>query len=270
MATPPTLLRNDEITSRLNMILWGDSKAGKTTYAMSAPGRKLIINFDPDGFEAVAYRDDFDVLDLSTYRGADCINAAKKAAAQVAENAENYSTVIVDSLTTLTIQAVHAAIENRIGQSPKFTPSLEAPGLSAWGARNSYVNDVVERILRVTAKHNLHCILIAHMDDPETSDDGKTVIRQTMLLSAKIKAPTAIRTSEIWHMSYSNSGRKIYIAPHGVKEPMGSRMFNTEKVKQFTLNYDITKPDDEQPCAIATLFNSWRDNGKKKLVVAPQ
>jgi hypothetical protein len=47
-------------------IIWGDAKTGKTTYAMSLPGRKLLINFDPDGYAAVMYRDDFDVLNSSS------------------------------------------------------------------------------------------------------------------------------------------------------------------------------------------------------------
>ena len=33
------------LSARLVGILWGDAKTGKTTYACSLPGRKLLINF---------------------------------------------------------------------------------------------------------------------------------------------------------------------------------------------------------------------------------
>lgn len=260
---------NEDILTRLTMILWGESKAGKTTYAMSAPGRKLILNFDPDGYTSVMNRDDFDVIDLAQYTGKECIENGKKAVAMIKNVHEKYDTVILDSLTTLTSQSLRCAIENRIGSSNKFTPTLEVPGLSAWGARNTYTNDIVERLLRITAQYKLHCILMAHTDDPEYDSDGKTAIRQTMMLSGKIKNQACLRASEIWNLTSSNTGRKIYTAPHGIRAPMGSRIFDTEKVKSFILKYDPNKPDIEQESSIATLFNKWSNNGKSRLTVAP-
>lgn len=265
------LQSREAILTRLNMVIWGDTKVGKTTYAMSAPGRKLIINLDPDGFSSIMHREDFDVIDLSQYSGKECIENAKKAVAMIKDWSKDnpLGTVILDSMTTLTYQAVKAAVENGIGKSAKFSPTLEVPGLSGWGARNSYVNDICDRILRITNQTNLNCIFIAHTDDPEYDKDGKTIIQQTMMLGAKIRQMTGLRASEIWNIT-DGTKRRVFTAPHGVRKPMGSRMFDTAKVKDFDLNYDITKPDLEQECSIASLVKVWRNNGCKKLTVAPK
>jgi hypothetical protein len=51
--------------SRFSLMLWGSSGGGKTTLACTAPGKKLLISYDPDGSDAIAYRDDVVVMDLA-------------------------------------------------------------------------------------------------------------------------------------------------------------------------------------------------------------
>jgi len=58
--------RASNASNRFTALIWGPSGGGKTTLACTAPGRKLIVNFDPDGPASVAHRDDVDVLDYST------------------------------------------------------------------------------------------------------------------------------------------------------------------------------------------------------------
>ena len=40
---------SQETVRRFSAVLWGPAGMGKTTLAMTAPGRKALINFDPDG-----------------------------------------------------------------------------------------------------------------------------------------------------------------------------------------------------------------------------
>lgn len=258
------------LSGRLVGIIWGDAKTGKTTYACSLPGRKLLINFDPEGFSSVAYRDDVDVIDLSNMTATDALQNARKAAQYIVENSETYESVIVDSLTTLTELSLQDAVARGIGKSPKFTPTIDAPGLTGYGARNNNVNDVISKILRGTGQKGLNCFFIAHADDPEFSQDGKTIVQQTIMLSAKIRNTAGLKVSEIYHLHTDNGRRTLYTAPFGVKRPMGSRIFDTEKVKKFELKYDINKPDEEQAQSLQCIIKEWKENGFKKLTNSPK
>ena len=59
------VLTPQERRKRLSLLLWGKSGSGKTTLAATAPGRKLWINFDPDGTDVLTSRDDIEVLDFA-------------------------------------------------------------------------------------------------------------------------------------------------------------------------------------------------------------
>lgn len=258
-----------ELKHRFAGIIWGDSKCGKTTYAASLPGYKLVINFDPDGFTSLSHRNDFDVLDLSSLSPTDAIKQAQKVGTYILANPDKYQSVIVDSLTTLTEASLLDAIYRGVGKSAKFTPSLDAPGLTGYGARNTTVNDVISKILRATSQIGAHCFFLAHADDPEFEETGKTIMRQTIMLSSKIRNNVGLKVSEIWHMA-STTKRVIYTAPFGVKTPMGSRIFDTNRVKQFDLNYSYDKSDEEQPSSLLNIFKAWEEGGKQKLLVAPK
>lgn len=258
------------LAGRLVGIIWGDAKAGKTTYACSLPDKKLLINFDPEGFSSIAYRDDVDIIDLSTMPANEAIVNARKAAQYIIENANKYGSVIVDSLTTLTELALHDAVARGIGKSGSYTPTIDAPGLAGYGARNNTVNDIISKILRATGQTKLNCFFIAHADDPELSQDGKTIIQQTIMLSAKIRNNAALKVSEIYHINVSQGKRTLYLAPFGVKKPMGSRIFDTKAFTKFALDYDIDKPDEEQVCSLQRIITAWRTNNFTKLKSLPK
>src|ERR1044072_4653379 len=54
-----------EVSSNMAILLWGEAGGGKTTLACTAPGNKLLVNFDPRGPSSVAYRSDVSVADYS-------------------------------------------------------------------------------------------------------------------------------------------------------------------------------------------------------------
>jgi len=259
-----------DLKTRFAGVIWGEAKTGKTTWAMSLPGRKLLVNFDPDGYLAVAHRDDFDVIDLSQYPPQEAIKNAKKVGTYILENADKYKSVVVDSLTTLTDLALHDAVERGLGKSSKFTPTIDTPGLTGYGGRNNNVNDVIDKIMRATAQKTLNCFFIAHMDDPEYDQDGKNIIQQTIMLSAKIRNKVGLKVSEIYHLEKGSQDRRfVHLSQYGNKKPMGSRIFDTAKVQKFQLRYTIDNPDEEQPDTLAAIFAAWESGGRQKLTKAP-
>ncbi len=261
---------SSDIKHRFAGVIWGDAKCGKTTWAASLPGKKLIVNFDPDGFTTLSNRDDFDVLDLSQLPPVDAIKQAKKVGEHIIANPDDYQSVIVDSLTTLTEAAIYDAVQRQIGKSKTFTPSIDAPGLSAWGARNTTVNEVNAKILRATAQKGVHCFFIAHADDPEFDENGKNIVQHTIMLSAKIRNNVGLKVSEIYHMTLGTGNRRtVYLAPFGYKKPMGSRIFDASKLPKFELNYDYNKPDAEQSHSLSSIFAAWENGGKQKLTAIP-
>lgn len=259
----------ETIQHRLAGIIWGDSKVGKTTWAMSLPGRKLLISTDPDGFLAVSNRSDFDLLDLSILTPTEAISQAKGVATYLVENADKYQSVILDSLTTLTALALQDAITRGVGKGKEFTPTLEAPGLVGYGARNTTVVDILSKLLRATGINKQHCFFIAHADDPEFDAKGENIVQQTIMLSAKIRNNSALRVSDLYYLGLASGNRRtVYLAPFGVLKPMGSRIFDTTKVPRFDLKYSSDIPDTDQKDSLASIIATFRA-GNTKLIKGP-
>ena len=259
-----------DLSGRLVGIIWGMAKTGKTTWSCSLPGKKLLINFDPDGFSAVAYRNDVDVINLANMTAKEAISSALKVGQYIVDNADKYESVIVDSLTSLTDLSLEDAVLRKVGSSPKFNPTIETPGLAGWGARNSTVKMIITKILRATGQNKQNCFFIAHADDPEYSTDGKTAILQTIMLSAKIRNSAGLKVSEIYYLNLDNGKRTVHVAPYGIRQPMGSRMFATETFKKFVLTYNIDKSDEEQNCSLGSILKAWTAGGFKKLNALPK
>ena len=256
--------------ARLAGIIWGPAKTGKTTFAATLPGKKLIINFDPDGYLSIMHRTDVDFIDLAELPAKDAINEAKKAADFiVSEEGEQYGSVILDSLTTLTETSLRDAIDRGIGRSAGFTPSIDAPGIAGYGARNSTTNDVLSRILRATGRAGKNVFFIAHADDPIQNEVGQA-IQQTIMLASKIRNLATLKVSEIYYIDTGTGGKRtLYLAPFGIKSPMGSRIFDTAACPKFELKYTIDEDDETQPDTLANIINTWRENGYKKLTSRP-
>jgi hypothetical protein len=253
-----------DLATRMVGILWGDAKTGKTTYAASLPGKKLILNYDPDGYMSIANRDDFDVVDMSEMTALEAQKASLQCETLIRDKGDQYDSVIVDSLTTLAEMSLNYAVASGVGKSKTFTPSILSPGLSAYGGRNTTFNDLVTRFLRATSKHKLHLFMLAHTADPERDDAGNAV-EQTIMLGDKMRNTSSLKSSEIWHLSQSTSGRTIYLKPFGIKKPMGSRIFDVDKLSSFKLNYDPDLPDEDQPHSLASIYKAWEEGGRKKL-----
>ena len=245
---------------RMSVLLWGDAGCGKTVFAATAPGHKLLINFDPDGPASISIRDDVTVLDFSAqpetvvnkFANSDPIKLDK-----FLEEHPEFDTVIFDSTTTFSELALKEAVK----KYPKS--DFVNPGLQGYGARNALVLETVRSLLRVTGKHNRHCVIIAHEASPSTDDNG-VVLFITMNLGGQLPSNIGIKLSEIWRMSEANKVRKIAVRPCRGYKPMKSRMFRGDCEPEFVFKYDPELPDSKNSHTLAAWFEKWKQEGGKK------
>jgi hypothetical protein len=269
MAEEFRVKEKSEIVSRLTGIIWGPPKAGKTSLLMTSPGKKLLVNVDPDGYTSISGRDDWSLLDLAQYTHAEIVAlGTKKVPTMIQKMCDEGKlvpgdTVIGDSLSSFGDAALLTAIQNKVGEGKGFTPSIEAPGLSAYGARTQYILEFVRQLLKVTARNGLNCWFTAHMDTPVT-DDKNNYLYQSMTLSDKATSSVGLSISEIWFIDSNDRKRTIAVRPVRGRKPMGSRIFTQSGDAEFILKFDIDKPDT-QPHSISTWWKAWEAGGKKKL-----
>lgn len=263
------LQRQGDIKRRLTGICWGPPKAGKTSLLMTSPGKKLLVNIDPDGYTSIMQRDDYMVLDLAQFSHQEIVGLlTKKVPSQIEAMIKDGTlvegdTVVVDSLSSFGDAALMLAIANGVGAGSGFKPSIETPGLSAYGARTQYILEAVRQILKATARGGLHCWFTAHMDTP-TNDKGGNFLYQSMTLSDKATSSVGLSISEIWFLDTNDKKRTLAVRPVRGRKPMGSRMFTQSGDAEFILKYDIDKPDT-QPHSVATWWSKWQEGGMKKL-----
>jgi hypothetical protein len=263
VATEVVVQTPEDVRRRSTGILWGPAKAGKTTLLASLPGRKLLVNIDPDGHEPIAYREDFSLLDISSYDHGEIVRIGEKKVPTLIKETENIDSVIIDSLSSYGWAALNHAINTGVGKGGGFTPSIEAPGLSAYGARTNYIIAMVRNALKATAARGQHCWFTAHMDTPE-KDKAGNFLYQSMNLSDNGVNQTSLSISEIWFMERDSKKTTIAVQPCRGRKPMGSRIFDQRGDVEFELKYDINEPDT-QPHSMSTFWRMYLHGGRKKL-----
>lgn len=236
---------------RLSMLLWGASGVGKTTLACTAPGKKLLILFDPDGDASIGGRDDVDVLDLTSAPNS-VVEQFKLQDKPLGLDRviEEYDTFIFDSLTS----AQHISVMYAVTKSKGAT--IERPSLQGFGMRNALITQIVKNLLRLTARHNKHCIFIAHEAAPDYDDEG--IVREiTLSLGGQLKTAAPVDFSEVWFVEDTSRQRRIAFRPCRKRRPMKSRMFETTGSPEFDWTHTGTE--------LADWYAKWRDNGWKKI-----
>jgi len=261
----------EDAPARGAYLLWGPSGIGKSTFAATAPGDKLWLSFGDNEHTSVMRRKDVHVAKLYDLSIEELFKHVQNdnplgLDQMLAEN-HNITTVVCDSLTALSFRALQKAIKDGIGASRTFKPSIEAPGISAYGARNGIVLEIMTGLLRVTAKHNVHIIFTAHEADPiMRNENGADIIDYIgVQLGGQLVNNTTWRLSEIWYLSQSETGeknRRIAIRPTRKRRPMKTRMFVSNGVAEFDVAYDPYKPDEAKgQMTIAQWSAAWLDSG---------
>ena len=249
--------------TRLSLLLWGPPGCGKTSYALTAPGRKLLVLLDPDGDASIANLPDVQVLDLTKISRRDAVDTPKSLqfTAWLEKNADAFDTLIFDSATSYARIATSEAVAQKIGASTTFTPTIEQPGISAYGARKAWIVEALTNLVNVTSRLQKHIIITAHEDAPERNQKGE-LLYITMTITEKAQTDVNPFISEIWHMSRNEREQKILVRNARSFKPMRTRLFSNVQPPEFTLKFDPALGQD-QPHALATLYNTWIDGNKQ-------
>lgn len=259
---PPQLiaLNNAAPLARVSMVLWGEAGCGKTFFANTAPGKRLILNLDPDGYQSLPKTDDTLLMDLANEPNSYVVEQARTSdpfgLKGILKEQPDIQTVIVDSITKF---ADRATI-NAIGKAPGST--FENPGPSAYGYRNRYTLQLVSSILVATGSSTKHVIFICHEDVPKLNKEG-TVESITILLGGSLPQEVPLQISEVWHMRDTGVDRRITVRSAGLRKPMKTRMFSTASGIEFTsstrANPSLVRLD--------TLIGQWYDNKMEQLKI---
>lgn len=250
-----TITKGPTSIKRFTQLLWGPSGSGKTTLACTAPGKKLLINFDPGGPESVSHMDDVSVLDLAA-EGQKLVPSFKNANNPLGLKSiiDEYDTFIFDSLTNV----AHIALQEAVAQAPKST--VEFPGIPGYTLRNTYMVQFVKNLLALTGRHNKHCIMIAHEAAPTTNDDGM-ILHITMSLSGDMPNRASIDFSEVWNLTENKKGQQtIMVRPARLKQPCKTRMFGDRGTQEFVWKFDS---DTQEGMKIADWWEEYTSTGKK-------
>ena len=255
---------SSERKTRTAGVIWGLPKVGKTTLLTSLPGNKLFCMLDPDGDQSIPDRDDIHIMRLYEYSDADCMAFLEnKMPTFIKNNAGKYDSYIFDSMSTLYRMALNDAIRKDVGGGKNFSPSLDTPGLAAYGSRTNHILNIINKNLRATSSVGAHCWFTSHEDEPKTNDKGE-FLYITMNMSGKAINGLGLEVSEIWYMRQHDGKWYICIKPMRGKQPMGSRMFDVTTLGEFQLKF---KPElgCDQDHSIATWYQRWLESGKQKL-----
>lgn len=258
--TPKTRIK------RFSLLLWGSSGCGKTTLAATAPGKKLWINFDNDGTDAIAHRDDIEMVDFSA-RPNDCVEHFKendplRLTTYLKEHPE-VETIVFDSLTTFGDKALaHGIVKAQKTAKGRYA-TIEDPGYSGYGNKNTWTRLCVKNLLKTTGALNKNIIFIAHEDKPVTNNQGE-VLFISIMLGSSLNEQVPIDLSEIWNLSDTGTDRKIAVRNCRFRKPVKSRMFITSKSPEFIWNYDALTDEGE---GITDWYERWKSNDGKKIAL---
>lgn len=260
-----------EEEQRFSLLLWGLTGCGKTTLAASAPGNKLLINFDPDGPSSLGARNDIVLIDLSAERYSivdkfklddDPILPLGDKTYRLSKIIQELeiSTVIVDSVSAFSTFAVEKGISVTKGAT------IERPSPGAYGARNALTLRMMSAVLRLTKRMNVNVIFITHEDDSGVRDKEGNLLHITMLLGGKLSGQVGLQISEVWFMSDDGRQRKIAVRPCRTRKPMKTRMFDAREKVEFVLKYD---PYTEVygVHSLSSFVKEWEDNGRSKIQI---
>jgi hypothetical protein len=251
------------------MILWGIPKSGKTTLAASAPGRKWDISLDPEGYIPILSRGDVEVWDYSDRTPAELIKELTDGDLRkriLEADIQSGDTVLFDSITQLQNAGLRVAVDKGVGSGKAFSPTLEEPGQTAYGARTQYLISTMNTIIQATRKKNAHVIFMAHEGTPERNKEGSILYYAPFMSDNAINQASGA-VSEIWRVTENDNARTVQIRSSTMYRPCGTRMFKTNEAKDFKLYYDPEKSDATQPMSLVSLWNAYIDGGMQKLHV---
>lgn len=249
-----------EQATRFTQLLWGPSGEGKTTLACTAPGRKLLCMFDPDGHASIASRSDVDVMKLYEENPVELGKKFKTDDPLGIEpllKDDKYGTVVFDSLTNATSTALDTGVASPLIKGT----AVERPAPGSYQIRNILTHKLIKSNLKLTSKYNKHCIFVAHENTPERDSDGN-LLYITIMLGGSLPDSAPIDFSEVWRLWSNTKGKVISVRTSRGYKPMKTRMFQTMGDPEFLWKFN---PDTNEGDTIEKWWNEWVKGGKKKL-----
>lgn len=248
---------------RISMIIWAPAGLGKTTLACTAPGRKALVNFDPDGPASIPSPDkkNVTVFDMSTKSDDWFMRLKDTDPLGLEKTFEHFDTYIFDSITSIVERTLAIGIKETKGAT------LLRPSPGAYAARNNLAINFIRNVLQITAKANKHVIFVAHEGPPQTNDDGN-LLGYTMSMGGQLPSQAALRINEVWPMFEDSKNRKMIICRKSrLRDPAKSRMFNTSKNTEFEWKFDPSDWDNKNNMTLEGFYEKWKAGGYEKMEI---
>jgi hypothetical protein len=264
MSDQPQLMIGGVTTSndtpkRLSLCIWSPAGMGKTTLACTMPGRKALINFDPDGPSSVVAAPNTTVFDLSGKDDLYFANFKDRDPLGIVKTFDHFDSYIFDSLTSISERTLARGISITKGAT------VERPSPGAYMARNNLAINFIRNVLQLTGAANKHVCFVAHEGAPQTNDDG-ALLGYTMSLGGQLPGQTALRINECWPMFEDSKNRKMVIVRKSrLRDPAKSRMFDTSNGTEFEWKFNPNDWDDPNNMTIEKWYDAWVKNGYNKL-----
>jgi len=253
---------------RLSMLIWGKSGCGKTELAATAPGNKLFINFDPDGYDTLKpysansgypREGTVKVLDLASEKDS-IVKEFKEETTPMIRGIIKYleenpecKTVVVDSLTSFGEKALAFGVKDAAGTAKGRGSTLEDPGFAGYGRKNTWTIYLVKTLLQITGRLNRNIIFLAHEGVPDKDKEG-VVMQISIMIGGNLAETVPLQISEVWALTDTGKERRIAIRPVRARKPMKTRMFKTQGKQEFLWKYDAETQTGD---AIDTWYEQW-------------
>ena len=169
--------------------------------------------------------------------------------------------MVFDSLTTFGDKCLTHGITKAQGTKKGKYSTIEDPGYSGYGNKNTWTRLCVKNLLKATGQVGRNMIFIAHEDKPVQNSEG-VVLYISIMLGSSLNEQIPIDLSEIWNLSDTGRERRIAVRNCRNRKPLKSRMFITSGDPEFKWNYNS---DSNNGDGIATWYEAWVKQGGKKL-----
>jgi hypothetical protein len=191
----------------------GDSGSGKTCLATSFPRPIYVADFDNKVESAALFHSDLTDIDYDKYTIQTCpegpIHSIKKKFAEFAELQNKgklpYKTIVLDSLTTFTDEAIRYLIKVNPGIKRVATQGAQAPVLQDYGLLRIFTKEFITWILDFDA----HVVCTAHIGRERDEVTGK--ILNDPLLTGKLRHELPIWFHEVWRTFNDGNDYKVQV-----------------------------------------------------------
>lgn len=236
-----------EVSTSVNMLVYGDSGVGKTVFAGS--GREngkhdLIIDVEGGTLSAARSNSQANAIPATDY---DTFVSIVEA---IEKEPDRFEWVVVDSLTKLQDVIWNKILEEAVAKSPSRSPYKRE--LQEYGEAQSRLKDLVERLKNSEAN-----VLFITLADTEVDEDGNTVrVPAVHGSNGKVQAWVSAQMDVVAYLRVLSNNDGSFRAIHFNKTPEfyakdRLKLYPGKGVKNLTLakytDKILSQSEDETP-----------------------